>query len=215
VCNVSAPVVRRWLSLGLLPEPPWTQEQLLELRDRTDPESRRRGNRAPHGTITRWNAGCSCAQCRQFQSDDARARGRRRAQQRLPADVRQQLLEAIYDGQPYRETLRELGLTPSHDAASTGMAEINVGRDDGESGWLGEGTDAEVQAFMQQLKRYLQDPNWFVLLDTEIASLARTIGVQHEVELVKASLLYADSHQSASLDMVCDLETSCDALKAL
>jgi hypothetical protein len=28
---------------------------------------------------------------------------------------------------------------------------------------LGEGTDAEVQAFIQQLKRYLQDPNWFVV----------------------------------------------------
>jgi hypothetical protein len=45
---------------------------------------------------------------------------------------------------------------------------------------LGEGTDAEVQAFIQQLKRYLQDPNWFVLLDSEIASLARSM-IKEEV----------------------------------
>ena len=30
---------------------------------------------------------------------------------RLPAEVRQQLLDAIYSGQPFRTALRELGLT--------------------------------------------------------------------------------------------------------
>lgn len=111
VCDVSPPVVRRWLSLGLIPAPPWTVEQLHEVRDRTDPEGRRRGTHAAHGTITRWNAGCSCAECRQFQSDEARARGRAKAQQRLPADVRQQLLDAIYAGRPFRLVIGELGLT--------------------------------------------------------------------------------------------------------
>jgi hypothetical protein len=28
VCNVSPPVVRRWLSLGLMPRPPWTVQLL-------------------------------------------------------------------------------------------------------------------------------------------------------------------------------------------
>jgi hypothetical protein len=111
ICNVSPPVIRRWLSLGLIAEPPWTVEQLQNARDLTDPESRRRGNRAAHGTITRWNAGCSCAKCRRFQSDDAKARGRRRAQERLPGDLRQQLLDAIYAGQPFRTVLSDLGLT--------------------------------------------------------------------------------------------------------
>jgi hypothetical protein len=36
---------------------------------------------------------------------------RARARARLPVEVRQKLLAAIYDGQPYREILRELGLT--------------------------------------------------------------------------------------------------------
>jgi hypothetical protein len=61
--------------------------------------------------MARWNAGCSCAECRQFQSDEARARRRRKAQRRLPSDVRQQLLDAIYGGQPFRTVLRDLGLT--------------------------------------------------------------------------------------------------------
>jgi hypothetical protein len=113
VCNVSPPVVRRWLSLGLISGPPWTQQQLHVVRDLTDPKGRRRGNHAAHGTMARWNAGCSCAQCRQFQSDRVRARGRRRAQERLPDDVRRQLLYAIYAGRPFREAFRDLGLTPN------------------------------------------------------------------------------------------------------
>jgi hypothetical protein len=114
VCNVS-PVVRRWLSLGLIPGPPWTPEQLHEVRDLTDPEGRRPGNRAAHGTITAPSRGgmpgYSCAQCREFESDKVRARGRRKAQERLPAQVRQQLLNAIHDRRPFRQALRELDLT--------------------------------------------------------------------------------------------------------
>ena len=112
-CNVSAPVVRRWLSLGLLSKPPRTLEQLHEVRDTIDPNGRRRGSQAAHGTMTRWNQGCSCEQCRRLQSDEARARGRARAQERLPAEVRQQLLDAIFAGQPFRGVLRDLELTPN------------------------------------------------------------------------------------------------------
>jgi hypothetical protein len=66
-CNVSPPVVRRWLSLGLLPAPPWTVEQLRRVRDVTDPQRHRLGSSAAHGTMARWNSGCSCAACRQMQ----------------------------------------------------------------------------------------------------------------------------------------------------
>ena len=41
----------------------------------------------------------------------AKARFRARAQARLPVEIRQQLLDAIYDGQPFRTVLRDLGLT--------------------------------------------------------------------------------------------------------
>jgi hypothetical protein len=110
-CNVTPPVVRRWLSLGLIPEPPWTRQQLHEVRDETDPQGRRRGPQVPHGTLTRWLEGCDCDRCREAQNDAARARFRRRAQTRLPVEMRQQLLDAIYAGQPFRMVLRDLGLT--------------------------------------------------------------------------------------------------------
>jgi hypothetical protein len=44
-------------------------------------------------------------------SDTQRVWGRARAQKRLPVEVRQQLLEAIYAGEPFRMVLRDLGLT--------------------------------------------------------------------------------------------------------
>jgi hypothetical protein len=46
-------------------------------------------------------------------ADAQRARGRARAQKRLPIEVRQRLLDAIYSGQPFRTALRDLDLTPN------------------------------------------------------------------------------------------------------
>jgi hypothetical protein len=69
--GISPPLIRRGLALGVISAPPWTAENLLEVRDCTDPDGRRRGNRAAHRTITRWNAGCGCVQGRRFQSEDA------------------------------------------------------------------------------------------------------------------------------------------------
>jgi hypothetical protein len=66
---------------------------------------------AAHGTSARWHAGCHCTLCRRVQADGQRARGRARAQKRLPAEMRQQLLDAIYAGQPFRRVLRDLDLT--------------------------------------------------------------------------------------------------------
>jgi hypothetical protein len=111
VCNVTPPVVRRWLSLGLITEPPWTLQQLHQLRDETDPQGRRRGPQVAHGTLTRWLEGCDCDRCREAQNDAARARGRARAQKRLPVELRQKLLDAMHSGQPFRAVLRDLGLT--------------------------------------------------------------------------------------------------------
>jgi hypothetical protein len=110
-CNVTPPVIRRWLCLGLIPEPPWTRQQLHQIRDETDPEGRRRGPQVPHGTLTRWLEGCDCDRCREAQNDAAKARFRRKAQERLPPDVRQELLDAIYGGQPFRTAIRDLGVT--------------------------------------------------------------------------------------------------------
>ena len=112
-CSVTPPVIRRWLSLGLIPGPPWTIKQLHQVRDETDPQGRRRGPQTAHGTLIRWTEGCDCDECRQAQNDAARARGRARAQARLPVDTRQQLLDGICSGRSFRTVLRDLDLTPN------------------------------------------------------------------------------------------------------
>ena len=112
-CNVTPPVIRRWIKLGWLPEPPWTLGELRRLRDTTDSPGRRRGPGAAHGTPTRWLEGCDCDSCRLAMNAAAKARFRRKAQERLPAHVRQRLLDAIYSGQAFRTVLRDLGLTPN------------------------------------------------------------------------------------------------------
>ena len=46
-----------------------------------------------------------------MQSNAARARGRRKAKERLPAEMRQRLLDAIYAGGDFRTLPRDLGLS--------------------------------------------------------------------------------------------------------
>jgi hypothetical protein len=89
---------------------PWTLQQLHQVRDETDPEGRRRGPQVAHGTMTR-SEGSGCTRCHQAQNDAARARFRRKAQARLPVEVRKQLLDAIYNGKPARTVIRDLGLS--------------------------------------------------------------------------------------------------------
>jgi hypothetical protein len=69
------------------------------------------GKEAAHGTNAGWHSGCHCDPCRRAHSDRQRAFGRANAQKRLPVELRQQLLEAIYAGQPLRTALRDLELT--------------------------------------------------------------------------------------------------------
>jgi hypothetical protein len=69
--------------------------------------------RGGHGTSGAWHSGCRCALCREAHAETQRAFGRARAQERLPAETRQQLLPAIYAGQPFRAALLELQLTPN------------------------------------------------------------------------------------------------------
>jgi guanyl-specific ribonuclease Sa len=64
--------------------------------------------KARHGTSAGWHTGCRCTLCRRAHSDTQRAFGRAKAQQRLPAEARRQLLDGIHAGQPFRSLLRDL-----------------------------------------------------------------------------------------------------------
>jgi hypothetical protein len=64
-----------------------------------------------HGTRARWTSGCRCPACRQAHADSERSGRRARAQTRLPAKLRQQLLNGIYAGTPFQTVVRDLGLT--------------------------------------------------------------------------------------------------------
>jgi hypothetical protein len=73
-----------------------------------------------------------CARCGGWIDYDG-PRGRARAQKRLPVEVRQQLLDGIYSGQPFRRVLRDLGLTSNQVWGSPGgraptRAELNGAR---------------------------------------------------------------------------------------
>jgi hypothetical protein len=117
LCNVTPPVVRRWLSLGLICGPPWTVEQLHEVLDMTDPQGRRSGPQAAHGTLTRWLEGCDCDRCREAQKDAARARFRRNAQARLVREA-----GSRPDGNPPVTTSGMAPMPPTSAAVSAASA---------------------------------------------------------------------------------------------
>jgi hypothetical protein len=77
---------------------------------------------AQHGTSAGWHSGCRCTLCRRVHSDTQRASGRARARKRLPAEMRQQLVDAIYSGRAFRSVLRDLNLTPNQ---VWGMARVD------------------------------------------------------------------------------------------
>jgi hypothetical protein len=108
VCGVTRFAIRAWIDRGLLPEPPWTAQQLRQVRDTAEPGS---APQAPHGTRARWSNGCGCRQCRQAHNNTLRSYGRTRAQDRLSIELRERLLAAMCAGQPFRQVLRDLGLT--------------------------------------------------------------------------------------------------------
>ena len=145
-CNVTPIVVRRWITRGWLPQPPWTLRQIQEVRD-LDSGRRLRGAGAAHGTETRWTQGCNCDFCCEAEADAVRAGDMRRAHTRLFPGVRQQLLDAIYAGRPFRAIVIDLGLisdqvlgltkTEEHWAAALEAALMASRRDD-----LTHGTNA-------------------------------------------------------------------------
>ena len=68
---------------------------------------------AAHGTSARWHAGCHCSHCRRVQADAPRARGRARAQKRLPARCGNSSWTRSTRVSRSGTVLDDLGLTPN------------------------------------------------------------------------------------------------------
>lgn len=77
--GVTPMTVRRWMSVGLLTEPPWTRRTLQAAarsaaRRREAHRSPAIGSAAEHGTVSRWRAGCDCDACRAAHNEDTTTR---------------------------------------------------------------------------------------------------------------------------------------------
>ena len=66
-----------------------------------------------HGTSGGWHRGCRCTLCQGAHAATQKAFGIAWAQQRLPVEVRQRVLDGIYAGQPFCAVVRDLGLIPN------------------------------------------------------------------------------------------------------
>ena len=106
--GVTPIVISRWIERGDLGEPPWPLEDLRRLHAEARPSP---GAQADHGTLTRYAMGCNCEACLTAQRDYQREQVRAKAQQRFPHELRQQLLDALGSGTPFRQAIADLGLS--------------------------------------------------------------------------------------------------------
>lgn len=107
--GVTPMTVRRWISTGLLAEPPWTRRTLrvaarLATRRRETHGSPPIGSSAEHGTASRWRAGCDCDACRAAHTGDTTSR-RAAARATWWAQREAAFLDDLASGATYREAL--------------------------------------------------------------------------------------------------------------
>lgn len=111
LAGVTPATIRGWQQKGWLPAPPWTKAQI----GRATTKGRQvagRGSEAPHGSASRWRAGCSCQACADAHNTDIRTR-RADAASASWATIADGLCGAFAAGTPYREALDTYGVTPS------------------------------------------------------------------------------------------------------
>jgi predicted component of type VI protein secretion system len=112
VTGLTPSTVREWVTTGELSPPPWTVEELATVRDRHARHQRVRGTAADHGTNRRFDAGCSCALCRNAHRQAVTRAEHAAANRRFPPAARDRLLRLIVAGMLFGPAVRQLGLTP-------------------------------------------------------------------------------------------------------
>ena len=103
-----------WVRNGQLPPGPWTTAQLTRAAAQRSPAGGAAS--AEHGTVSRWRGGCLCDECRTAHNADLRVW---RTSKRLAfwESRVEPLLARLGAGEVYRETIADLGLSPSAIAA--------------------------------------------------------------------------------------------------
>lgn len=107
--GVTAMAVENWKRAGLIDASgPWAREELLTVK-----RSRAQGGgklSAPHGTPSRWRAGCPCDACRAAHNEQTRGDVKKRRDARLDP-IWFDLLSDIAAGTPFGEACERYGLT--------------------------------------------------------------------------------------------------------
>lgn len=108
--GITSATVSGWARKGwLATQGPWSPAEARAAADRSRQRAGR-GSTAPHGTPSRWRAGCTCHACRRAHSHETRTR---RAAARLQWWQTRQapLLQALADGAPWADALAEAGVS--------------------------------------------------------------------------------------------------------
>ena len=108
VCGVTRFAVRAWIDRGLLPEPPWTVPQLERTRDGGEFLRVRRRRTEPGQGGHMVAPVRSVAKRRTTMQGST---GKSPSAETTTDEVRQQFLDAINTGRPFRAVLRNLDLT--------------------------------------------------------------------------------------------------------
>lgn len=140
--GVSANSIAGWQGKGWLGEPPWTTGQLTRAKSKSRQATP--GPRSPHGSTSRYRAGCDCDLCNQARNTADRTRRGHHAQQRW-AEVGPPLLEALRSGENYTDSLARVGVTAqavtAHRRRSPDFAaELDTALTDGRDPTLDHGT---------------------------------------------------------------------------
>lgn len=109
ITGITPATIRTWIAKQWLdPTPPWTREQ-LDMAMQASRQRARRGATSPHGTVSRYRAGCRCRTCDDAHNRDMKIRrdARRTALIEAGAPV---LFDALVNGAEWKDALLEAGL---------------------------------------------------------------------------------------------------------
>ena len=109
--NVSPSTISRWRAKDMLGAPPWTAAELWAVKNRPRAPRRRQGITSRHGTRSRSGSGCRCDRCQAASAAYQREWERRKAEKRLPPNVRAELITRLSRGELLATAARALHIT--------------------------------------------------------------------------------------------------------